>query len=480
MKIIIDNMGILVALLLTAMFLMPDNLLGKYNLPAKIVIFLIFMDLWARRGKDVFKIRGVRINQGALDMIAAVSLLALFFWISFFAPLIGARYQRIALIIITGILFVLLLSCKGAYKLILDKKDLPLLIFLLATIGGLVNITDSNFGYQHFWYSIFPVPFLYLFAKLSFQERYEGLILRFICVMAALVAFCGFIELVSVKNVIYMKYINSFCYRDYIGIRMMSTHIHPAPLGTYLVAVFPLSLVLYKIEKNKFFKRLSVALSIIICTAILFTFSRGVFIGLVFGMIIFAFFQANSKRVYYWILLFPVLIFIMGSLFEVFDFYKYCRFGYKDLGRWFLYSRKIEALYQGIRMLFDHPFFGVGLGHYRVLFDSYFPLNIAKKVIYDQKIADCMYVTILAETGIIGFTGFLVFIGGIFKNAYRSLKAGLSDTKNLPLLGFFAGFCAMMCSFLTYDGLYWTAPSYMFWLYAGIISKLAAREDVKC
>ena len=73
-------------------------------------------------------------------------------------------------------------------------------------------------------------------------------------------------------------------------------------------------------------------------------------------------------------------------------------------------------------MIKDHPFFGVGLGHYRVLFDHYFPI-IAGHLIYDQKIADCMYVTILAEAGIIGLTGFIFFIAAIFRNILTILKA---------------------------------------------------------
>jgi hypothetical protein len=31
----------------------------------------------------------------------------------------------------------------------------------------------------------------------------------------------------------------------------------------------------------------------------------------------------------------------------------------------------------------------------------------------------------------------------------------------------------MLCSFLTYDVLYWVAPAYLFWSYAGFVSSLS-------
>ena len=411
---------------------------------------------------------------GILDAIRVMGVIFLFAWISFFAPVIGERYEF--LFLFATVVFLLILFIFDRNRLF-NKEDAFFWIFLLAIMAGLVNVKDVSTAYRHFWVYVFPMPFLYLYAKLSFREKYGALILRCICIMAGAVAIDGFIELFSSKNFAYLKYMDNLYYKSYIGIRMMSTHIHPAPLGTYLVAIFPLTLALYMMEKARFLKAVSIVCAISIFTAIIFTFSRGAFIGLFIEMLIIAVFSIKKKKIFYiYILLFPILLFIIGSLFEVFDIYKYCRFGYKDLGRWFIYSRKIDALMGAARMLKDHPFFGVGFGHYRVLFDNYFPLSIVKETIYDQKVADCMYVTILAETGIIGFGGFIFFIINAFKNAWKALKVRLTSDEGLLLLGFFAGFCGMMATFLTYDGLYWTAPAYMFWAYAGILASFIAEK----
>ncbi len=414
-----------------------------------------------------------------ISSIKLTGIIGMFLWISFFAPLIGDKYQVIFLIVIAILLLASLIFDRNVYKLIFDKKDAPFWIFLLLIMGGLINIKDSSVAYRHFWAFIFPIPFLYFYAKSVFQERHRILILRCICIMAASVAIYGFMELIFGKNLVYVNYINNSLYNMYVGSRMMSVHSHPAPLGTYLAAIFPLSLALYMMEKNRLLKLISIICAVIIFTGALFTFSRGVLLALLIEMLIIAFFSIKEKRIYYfYIILLPVLVILISSILN--HYYgglkvNFGRYSFRILTLVFEYSRKFMLFLGAEKMILDQPFFGVGFGHFRVLFDHYFP-SIASITEYDKKIADCMYLTILAETGIIGFGGFMFFLYSIFKNIYRVLKVNLDNQNRFLLVGFFSGFIGIMCTFLTYDTLYWTAPSYIFWSYAGILSYLSAKK----
>jgi hypothetical protein len=392
------------------------------------------------------------------------------------------------------------------------------LVFLLFIAGGLINAKDLPLAYRHFWLYIFPIPFLYFFAKIVFEEKYAVLILRCICMMATLVAMYGLIEFVNGENLIYSHY-NNIYYNIYKGYRMMSTHIHPAPLGTYLAAIFPLSMALCMMEKSKFIKVVFIICAVVIFTGAIFTFSRGTLLALCIEMLILTFYtfarhrkqwraqysargnpgigstslpslelsraksmdsqhglhlKEKKKIVYICLALFPVLLIAINSLLQNISESAF-RYAFNDLIRMDNYSRKFTRFIGAGRMVMDHPFFGVGFGHFRVLFDQYFP-SIASITEYDKKIADCMYLTVLAETGIIGFVGFVLFVYFIFKNAYRALKVKLGNQDWFLLLGFFSGFIGIMCTFLTYDTLYWTAPSCLFWSYAGILSYLSAKK----
>ncbi|MBU1006595.1 MAG: hypothetical protein KKH08_03260 [Candidatus Omnitrophica bacterium] len=418
-------------------------------------------------------------------MIKTISTIGLFLWISFFAPIAGQQYQGVFLIVVCILSSALFISDNSARGGAFSRKDIPLWLFLLVILIGLIGVKNPPVAYSHLWLYVFPIPFLYFFTKSVFDLSRAALILRCVCIMAASVAIYGLMEIFSGKNLIYAGLGNNPYYWLYAGSRMMSFHIHPVALGTYLAAIFPLTFVLYKIEKRRIFKSISVFCATVILAGALFTFSRGVLLALLAEMLIIVFFLTKKKNIFYlYIVLLPLSLILINSLLRHFNYLACYRYSFTDLTNWYNYSRKLTLFLGAKEMLFDHPFFGVGLGHYRVVFDSYFPL-IADITSHEKKVADCMYATILAETGIVGFAAFAFFIYSILKNTLNTLRVKLKnidlpDLNSFLLLGFFAGFAGMMCAFLTYDTLYWTAPAYLFWSFAGILAHLDQEQKRRC
>lgn len=408
-------------------------------------------------------------NHKAINIISYIGIIGLFLWISFFAPLVGGLWQ----FQFTFILIVLVCLHVKSYKLIFNRQDFPFWIFLLVIMGGLVNIKDSQIAYQHFWSFVFIIPFLYFFTKLAFRKEYGMIILRSICLMGLLVCVCGIMEFTVKENFIYKRLIYNFCYDAFKGRRMMSLHIHPAPLGTYLVAIFPLAIVLILREKKVFLK-----LSAVICAAIIFigivlTFSMGVFLGAFMAVSAMLFFMFSRKKAFFvsMLILLAVATTVIGvsSLLSHYGWSMFYRFSLQGLSAPDIYSNKIERFMSIWKILKEHAFFGLGLGHYRIFFDYYVPhlANVSDQL---SKVPDCVYILLLAETGLVGFAGFILFIFSLFKNTWRRLRSVLEYEDRLLTAGFLSGFIGILCTFLTYDGLYWIAPSYLFWSYAGILS----------
>jgi len=412
-----------------------------------------------------------------ISSIKLIGIIGIFLWISFFAPLVGGQYQSLFLIFITSLLLVLLILNNRLYKIMLDKKDLPLWIFLFSMIGGIVNIQNPSITYWHFWGFIFPIPFLYFFAKSAFEERYDLLILRSLCLMGLMVCLYGIIEFITGQNFIYKDLVHNFCYEAFKGRRMMSTHIHPAPLGTYLVAIFPLALVLILKEKKVFFKRLAIIFALIIFISIILTFSRGAFLGAVISMSIMLSFLFKRNRIFFipLLILLVAAIIIISSLLFYYGYHYFYRFGFQGLSAAVIYTSKIDRFASILNILKDHPFFGLGLGHYRVFFDYYLP-HLANVTGQLSKVPDCMYIALLTETGLIGFAGFVLFISFLFKSIWHKLKLVSGYEDRLLIVGFLSGFVGVLVAFLTYDGLYWIAPSYLFWTYAGVLAHLSVQK----
>lgn len=404
-----------------------------------------------------------------LEKINCIGMISLFLWVSFFAPFAGGQWQ-FKFIILLG--FLLMLSFwfkKDIYKSIFNKAEIPFLVFLLTMAGGIVSVKDPAVAYRHFWLFIFPIPFLYFFAKTAFKEKYGRLIIRSVCLMAALVCIYGIIEFLTKQNFLYTYFARNMYFEVFKGRRMMSTQFHPTPLGTYLVAILPLSIALKSLEKKIFLKFMSVIYTVIIFIGIILTFSRGAFLGFFAAMLVMVVFLIRSKKwLYIWalILLFIVIIGICSLYFPC------VRYSLQALAAPHSYYVKLCRIISIGPILKDNLFLGLGFGHYRVFFDHYLP-HLANYCNYDGKVADCMYITILTETGIIGFGGFLVFISFHFTRIRKRLK----NENKLLLVSFLSGFIGMLCSFLTYDGLYWVAPSYLFWSYAGILSFLSGPSE---
>ena len=411
-----------------------------------------------------------------LQRINFAGMVSLFLWISFFAAILAdksAQGRFIFIFILFILLSVSLVLNKNYYKSIVNKTEVPFYIFLLTMLGGLIAVKEPPVAYGIFWSFIFPaIPVLFFFSKIGFQNKYGIVLIRSICLMALLVFIFGIIEFTAKQNLIHTGLFNPYYYDLLRGRRMMSLHIHPAPLGTYFVAVLPLAVALILKEKKAFLKLLAASYTVFISIGIILTFSRGALLGAFAGMFTMVIIlSSHKKRVFISLLaLLFIVIIASSSLLFYRGYFQFERYSWINLSTGDSHLRKLLRIIMTGQIFKAHPFFGVGFGHFRVLFDYYLPKPL-KSWLFDSKkpdeyVADCMFLTILAETGLVGFIGFCLFVVSLFKRIWVSLKRTLDHENKLLLACFLSGLIGIMGTFLTYDVLYWTAPSYLFWSYS--------------
>jgi len=408
------------------------------------------------------------------NALKTFSIIFLFFWISFFAPLVQSFWNFLFFGISVALLLAILYLDKNALKMVFNKNELLLFLFVLAFALGIAPAQDKALAMWHLYNFIIPIPIVYFILKISFQEKRYIIAIRFICAMAFLVAFYGAIEFFIKHNFIYEKVIDNIYYAPFIGRRMMSTQVHPAALSTYLVSVLPLALILITREQKLFLKILSWLYAAIIFLGVMLCFSRGGLIGLFLSFAVIIFFTFRQKRLFLIFcllggVLFLILISTMLYLKGYQMFYRYNLSALLGL----IYFKKVHLFLSIGKILSEHPFLGLGLGHFRIFFDRYVPI-LAGNVSSDSKVADCMYLTLLAETGLVGFFAFIAFIGCLFKKIKNSLaQSFVNPERGMLIVCFLAGLIGNMGTFLTYDVLYWTAPACLFWAYLGILSSLS-------
>lgn len=320
--------------------------------------------------------------------------------------------------------------------------------------------------------------FLYYLCKEIFSSSGNQAVLsRTVCWCSILVAVGALLEWVFGRNPIYEYLVENPYYYRYINEsfrRPMSTQFNPVILGTYLLACFPFSLVLLR-DKRLFFRRTGLVAIALSAVVIVFTLSRGVLLGLT-ALIIFYLWHARKKRVTVALVIFLIALMgicscpRIGSL-NRFGFKRMVCGSYDSIFSEYRWTRVKMAA----NMLRDYPLCGIGLNHFRLRFNEYYPLK--EPEIDEFMIADNMYLTVLSETGIIGAAGLFVFIFCLLRRGSRYFYNLKDKNERYFLLAVLSGFAGLLVNMAAYELFYWHVPFIFFSLYCGIIAGCLRRED---
>lgn len=397
-----------------------------------------------------------------------ILFITLFSWLSFFPqPLQGqyALYTRIFL----GLFLLLLLFEKGNFKKFFDFQDWPLWVFLAGLSAGLVSTQDKKIAWETYFNLVFNLFFLFYIGKaLLSEEKNRGWIARVICISSGLVAGIGIVELHFGKNILYESFMSNIFYERYIGSRPMSTQFNPVALGSYLLGCLPFSFYLLK-DKRLYLRLSGSFFSLPVLIVIILTFSRGVFLGLI-ALLSFYLWKRQKKTILT-LFLFSLILFVSVCSFQ--KNINLNRLGFKRLilgsHDSMISEYRLNRVKMALTIAKDYPFFGIGFNHFRIRFDEYCADRDRGKELYEFRIPDNMYLTFLAETGIVGTSGFLVFIFLLFKRAFRRISEIKNNEKRHFLVISMSALIGLLVNMGAYELFYWYNPYMLFCLLCGFV-----------
>ncbi len=196
----------------------------------------------------------------------------------------------------------------------------------------------------------------------------------------------------------------------------MSTQYNPAALGGYLLACLPFHILVFREACTRPTRWLSGIGAGLVSLVLVLTFSRGACLGLAFSWLFYLWITDRRKRVVVYFLL--ILLVVASASIPKSPLR---RLGFHYLGPGGAVSQyRLNRAAIAWRMFWDHPLAGVGYEQYRVRFDEYDSGEDCTP--HKSQIADNMYLTILAETGLAGSVGFTVLSGWLLVGAWRRLR----------------------------------------------------------
>lgn len=250
----------------------------------------------------------------------------------------------------------------------------------------------------------------------------------------------------------------------------------PNVAAAYLMigVLYSVSLLIYLKPKIKISIILFIT-SIFSLVGIILTFSRTAWVSLAFGLIpIFHFYENRKVKIIIatsiisfllvFILFTPLGTFIIERFDSIFDL----------MGDISIRNRLSMAI-SGFNMFIDNPLFGVGFRGFPLLYNYYID-PLAPQVLLYVKESHTLFITLLAELGIIGFIFVLIWFIRVFYDIFYLLKNENNPILFAIIIGSFANFVSFNVNCLFYGNLF---PHFNFiWLIFGLVYSIYERKKI--
>ena len=205
-------------------------------------------------------------------------------------------------------------------------------------------------------------------------------------------------------------------------LRLVSIAGSTSYTGIYYALILALAAYYQPLFANKGRKVLGATLIGLILACIFFSFNRGTWVGILFGLSVLVLQgQINRRRVALSILLIAGLAVLMGtSVFGEIDVEQKV----VDLVHYSSSSAesRIVRWLSAVNVVMDHPLLGVGYNNYAFVYGNY---SILEGFQPSYGSPHNMYVDILTGTGFIGFTVFMALMVQIWRRMRSNLRAPL-------------------------------------------------------
>ncbi len=430
------------------------------------------------------------MKQYWLKNIDFISVAVIFLWISFFPTPLQEKFINAGRIFMALAFLAMIARRIKLIKSIFTLKDIPVLIFIAVLSLNIFSAEFSAVSFQAYLNLAIPMFFIYYLTKEGISRGNNFTYLAGVIALTSIfIAMLGVFESLFAFNPLYEHFIENPFYRRYITgfVRPMSTQMHTVPLGTYLLGCLPFNFILFK-QKRQLFRLLGGIGIILNVTVIILTFSRGVFFGLTAMIVFYLLVQGNDRKAL--ICLAGILIFVLGCAYLPYPFSRFSPEGilFDDGG---VFSSYLSDRWSIVKNMLDiHPLTGVGLQHFRIHFDNFFtgtvkvPFELHSpgllSVPFEFKVADNMYQTLLAETGLIGFLGFIALALYFLISGYKKGRSpGYPLKRRRQLFTVLAAFFGFLVNMAAYDLFYWPGQYIFFCIIIGILAGCFKDADMQ-
>lgn len=370
---------------------------------------------------------------------------------------------------------VAVLITRGRELSAIRPADLPLWrFFLLLSIMFALTLTFSENPLETLFENIYIhfTGFLVFYATLigarstEWCERLD----RALLAVAIVLALTGLAETVR-GSYFFASEIEHF--RGGL-LRAQASLGNPIPYGVFLSLVFPIALFQLTGQRSLFQRLSCLSAAVIIGGGVVVSFSRQAYLSVVLTLLMFTLWGTLLRRIWEFRLVAVSIFIVVGLIIAMLAIQS-------DLiGQVFLsgdaadnVASRLHMSLVALAMLYEHPFTGIGLGNFRYRAYDYSFFRLTKMPVDlhgEAPIVDNTYLTVLAETGLIGGTIFMSMLFVILTHVVNAVKSDYTLRRPLVsttemtviLLLFFNGFMVDVFEYKELTWLFWVMSARVF------------------
>ncbi len=361
--------------------------------------------------------------------------------------------QLVLIMCLTYIAFLLKLLCgRRIFRLrLIDFAAIAFMIFVF--FGGIFSVDASSF----------PKMCVFLCFMLSYfvvknTLGSQALVKRCICALIAsgvIVSLIGLYQ--NFFGTLSEKWLDHTVFTEIKG-RVVSTFDNPNVLGEYLILVFPLILAMMITEKRSNLKFAYFIAAVLNCSCLVFTWSRGAWLGFLFSLLIF--FAVSGKHfLTVTILSLPVLNIGLYFASNTSIFHRFTNLSDSSSSYRFNIWRGVFNMLENIGL------YGIGIGEgaFRMVYPGYSLAGIEA-----APHSHNLFLQILVETGIFSLIAFLIFLFFYAQCSLGFCKTAYTPSNKTICLAFFAGISAFLIQGMTDYVWYNYRIFLLFWMILGL------------
>lgn len=444
---IVNNIRAIFILLAGLLIGLCFGILGPVVGLGMVAVFTAFIMITASAETAVYVLAGYAVVDWALRLAAE--------------GLAGA-WDELYLVLLVVVWIYKWITSRNGETIKVTSMDLPIIIFISVMLFVLIiNSADYSISLEGFRAIVQYVLWYFLVLQIVDGEKGAKKVTRVFVVVTGLMALHGVFQ-----YIIGVEMPAGWVDQNEAGVRtrVFSILTSPNVFGSLLTLATPMAVSMCLSAKKKGGKYIYGFLALMMAASLVFTFSRGAWIGFVIAIGIYILLK-DKRLVIPGIILAVLVVVLVPSVGNRISYMLSPEYIESSLR-----GGRLVRWLTGLRILEFYPWLGVGLGQ----FGGAVAMNHQTSFLVDTSVVetfymDNYYLKTAVESGIVGFSAFVMLMYSVIINSFRTLRSSLTKEGKELATGIMAGLCGVITHNWVENVFETPLMASVFWVFVGVI-----------